>query len=133
MRLVNRHRAALGQGPLQDIPGGDVLARQWAERVNAMGVLAHDLDPDTGFDDDLRSLGCAAPVGAYAENAAMGFRGGTEDALAQALVNGWLGSPGHRAQIENGRWTWTTLGLAQRPGGSWTAIQRFSADDCSNL
>ncbi|MEI2809348.1 MAG: hypothetical protein V9F00_03825 [Nocardioides sp.] len=133
IRLVNQHRATLGRAPVSDIPGGWILATEWAEHVARTGVLAHDTDPQTSYVRDLISLGCANPVGAYAENAAMGYRGDTETALARNLVNGWLGSSGHRQQIENGLWDWTAVGVALQANGGWVAIQRFSADDCSNL
>lgn len=133
LRLVNQHRESIGRPLVSDLPGGDVLATQWAEHVARSNILAHDVDPDTGFDDDLRSLNCAVRLGAYAQNAAMGHRGDTEKAVARALVNSWLDSPGHRAAIENGQYRWTTVGFSLLANGGWVAVQRFSGDDCSNL
>lgn len=110
-RLVNLHRAQAGCRPLAwdeaaaraaQVHSDDMARRRYFDDVSPEG---------RGAADRLRLAG-AHPV-AVAENIA------ADAATADAVVQGWLGSPEHRAQIET--CMFTRHGVGQRDG-VWTHV-----------
>ena len=90
--LVNDVRADVGCQPLTvddrltaaaQLHAEDMSARDYMDHVNPEGMDPQDRAAAQGFTD---------PVG---ENIAMGYPD------AQAVMDGWMNSPGHRANIEN--------------------------------
>ena len=87
---MNRERAAKGLRPLR-LNGtlsaaagdrvGDMLAKRYFDHVSPDGVQPFVWAKRRGY--DYRTIG---------ENLAVGYRG-------TAVVNGWMNSPGHRANI----------------------------------
>jgi uncharacterized protein YkwD len=53
------------------------------------------------------------------ENVAMNYNG------PSAMVNQWLESPGHRANLLSNRFSLIGVGVAQASDGSWYGVQVF--------
>lgn len=111
--LVNDARAAVGCEPLTvdeeltaaaQLHAEDMAARNYMDHVNPEGMDPQDRAAAQGFTD---------PVG---ENIAMGYPD------AQAVMDGWMNSPGHRANIEN--CDYQTIGVGVDTDG-WYWAQEF--------
>jgi uncharacterized protein YkwD len=111
--LVNDARAAAGCGPVTvheqlttaaQLHAEDMAARNYMDHVNPEGMDPQDRAAAQGFTD---------PVG---ENIAMGYPD------AQAVMDGWMNSPGHRANIEN--CDYATIGVGVDSDG-WYWAQEF--------
>jgi uncharacterized protein YkwD len=105
--LINAHRAQLGLQPLAVSPTLTAAATWKARHMAAYVYMAHDdpapPDPRT---PDQRLADCGYPQASWGENIASGFQ------TAQDVVNGWLASPGHRANIERAEYRATGVGVA---------------------
>lgn len=118
--LVNTHRADLGLGPLSTL-GPLGAAAAWKARHMAMYTyMAHE-DPAPPVDRSVgeRLAACGYTGGAWGENIAYGYPS------AEAVVAAWLASPGHRANIENPRYTAIGVGAAASAGGAVYWAQEF--------
>jgi uncharacterized protein YkwD len=113
LALVNDARADVGCQPLAvddkltaaaQLHAEDMSARNYMEHVNPEGMDPQDRAAAQGFTD---------PVG---ENIAMGYPD------AQAVMDGWMNSPGHRANIEN--CDYQTIGIGVDSDG-WYWAQDF--------
>lgn len=117
VRLVNQHRSGLGLRPLAVSPALTRAAVWKSGHMIAHSYFGHS-DPAPpaarGVAERLRACGYAG--GTWGENIAAG------QATAQAVMTAWLGSPGHRANIENGAFSAIGVGAVARPGGRihWT-------------
>jgi uncharacterized protein YkwD len=109
--LVNQHRVARGLEPLE---WDDRLARVALEHSRDMSrrnYFGH-VDPDgRGPFDRLAAAGIV--WSAAGENVAAGYRG------PRAVLDGWLASPGHRANLESPEFTRQGIGLDH---GRWTHV-----------
>ncbi len=118
--LVNSHRADLGLGPLSTL-GSLGAAATWKARHMAMYTyMAHE-DPAPPVDRSVgeRLAACGYTGGTWGENIAYGYPS------AEAVVAAWLASPGHRANIENPRYTAIGVGAAASAGGAVYWAQEF--------
>jgi uncharacterized protein YkwD len=111
--LVNDVRAGVGCQPLTvddkltaaaQLHAEDMAARDYMDHVSPEGMDPQDRAAAQGFTD---------PVG---ENIAMGYPD------AQAVMDGWMNSPGHRANIEN--CDYQTIGVGV-DGDGWYWAQEF--------
>jgi uncharacterized protein YkwD len=102
--LVNAHRVTVGCAPLEwdgrvadvaEAHSEDMVARDFFSHTNPDGDSPRDRLSDAGISFRLA-----------AENIAWGY------ASAEAVLSGWLGSSGHRANIENCALTHHGVGLA---------------------
>ena len=111
--LVNDHRAAVGCQPLTWISEMARVAQEHSEDMARRNFFDHT-NPDglTPF-DRMERAGLTATRAA--ENIAWGY------ASPQDVLQGWLDSPGHRANIENCQLTEHGLGLYQT---RWTHLFR---------
>ena len=110
--LMNAHRATVGCGPLTWHKGTARVAERHSEDMVARAFFAHtNPDGDTPF-DRLRDGGVGW-VGPAGENIAAGYPD------AAAVLQGWLNSPGHRANIENCAYTHHGVGLER---AHWTHL-----------
>ena len=109
--LVNQERAAYGLSPLTlstDLSDG---ARLKSQDMRDNRYFDHN-SPTYGTPFEMmRSLGIT--YRAAAENIAMGYR------TAEAVVDGWMNSPGHRANILNE--DFDTIGIG-REGSDWVQL-----------
>jgi hypothetical protein len=106
--LVNQARWANGQAGLIRNAAMDQVAADWVATMAANGTMAHNPD-----------YASQIPGGwtAAAENVARGHSSGT------AMHDGWMGSPGHRANILG---DYTDIGIAfLSSGGTTWGVQVF--------
>ncbi len=118
--LINRHRAEIGLRPL-GISTSLTASSTWKSmHMAGAGYFAHDDPAPVSRSAFQRARACGFDGNAWGENIAWGY------ATAQAAVNGWLASPGHRANIESPSFSSTGVGAASASGRIyWT--QSFGA------
>ena len=115
LALVNAHRQRIGRAALTH---SEVI---WAQanrhsRNMAAGAVAFGHD---GFDARSSAIFAAlGSTGTVSENVATGLTS------AEAVVAGWLGSPGHKANIESSA-TRTGISAVQSAAGVWYYTQIF--------
>jgi uncharacterized protein YkwD len=107
--LVNAHRAQLGLVPLVVSPTLTAAAVWKARDMAAYSYLDHDDPAPDARSPDERVAACGYPATQWGENIAMGY------ASAQAVVDAWLASPEHRANIERPEFRATGVGAAGAP------------------
>ncbi|MEW1956521.1 CAP domain-containing protein [Kineococcus sp. NPDC059986] len=104
---TNAARAAVGCGPLVLDPALDLAAQRHTDEMAATGSMSH-----VGADGSSPRTRLAA-VGAFptrtAENVAYGYD-------ADGVVDAWLASPGHRANLLDCRLA--SVGIAEAPGAA---------------
>ena len=109
LALVNRERAANGCGALVADEGLAAVARAHSADMRDRGYFDHvNLDGLDPFD-----RAAAAGVDARAENIAMG------QPDAASVMDAWMNSSGHRANILDCSLTSLGVGVADGSGGPW--------------
>jgi uncharacterized protein YkwD len=122
VQLVNQHRAARG---LVALGGSASLtnAAVWkARHMAAYGYMTHnDPAPPIARTTQQRFEACGYPVftAGWGENIAYGY------ATPAAVMQGWLSSPGHRANIENPGFRTLGVGAAASASGRLYWAQAF--------
>ncbi|GAA1407784.1 CAP domain-containing protein [Oerskovia paurometabola] len=110
LALVNTHRAAAGCPALRADDRLGRAATLHAQDMVAQGYFSHTSLDGRTFGDRVTAQGYARPGG---ENIAAGQK------TAQAVVDAWMASEGHRANILN--CDFTTMGLG-RAGNTWVQV-----------
>jgi uncharacterized protein YkwD len=110
-QLVNQHRAQVGCPALTWDDGAARVAQAHSEDMRRRNFFSHTNPEGKSPFDRLDAAGIAWSVAA--ENIAQDPRG------PDAVVRGWLVSPGHRANIENCRLTRHGVGVS---GDRWTHL-----------
>lgn len=111
IRLVNQARAAVNAPPLKNHRQLAWSARTHAIKMAEAGNFSHD-----GWIDYIRQSGFRGS--SLAENIAWGYP------TPSSVMNGWLNSPGHRANILNSRMRFIGVGCIQQ-GSTWW-VQNFA-------
>ena len=106
--LTNRERAANGCPALAPDDRLAAAARAHSADMAAQNYFDHVSKDGRSFVDRVKAAGYPAPG---AENIAAGQR------TAEAVIKGWMDSPGHRANILNCKLK--TLGVGMARGGSY--------------
>ncbi len=120
--LINQHRATLGLAQLS-VSSSLRASSEWKSlHMAGNGYFGHDDPAPFSRSAYQRARDCGFSGGTWGENIAYGY------ATAQAVVNGWLGSSGHKANIENGAFTSTGVGVASSAGGQLYWTQNFGND-----
>ncbi|WP_103512708.1 CAP domain-containing protein [Streptomyces sp. SM13] len=115
LALVNQERAKVGCSPLSTSAPLTSLAQKFSEDMAARGFFDHtDPDGDTPWDRAAQ----AGVQGLGAENIARG------QADAQAVMEAWMNSDGHRANILNCDYKTIGIGVHEGSGGPWW-VQNF--------
>ncbi|MFE7140058.1 CAP domain-containing protein [Streptomyces sp. NPDC057644] len=115
LALVNQERAKVGCSPLSTSAPLTSLAQNFSEDMAARGFFDHtDPDGDTPWDRAAQ----AGVQGLGAENIARG------QADAQAVMEGWMNSEGHRENILNCDYKTIGIGVHEGSGGPWW-VQNF--------
>jgi uncharacterized protein YkwD len=110
LSLVNDQRATAGCSPLTASSSLDRLAQAFSEDMAARDFFDHtDPDGNTPW-DRAKKLGITNLGG---ENIARG------QADAQAVMDAWMNSPGHRANILNCDYKTLGVGIHYGSGGPW--------------
>jgi uncharacterized protein YkwD len=95
IQLVNAHRASLGLRQLVVVPALQASAVWKARHMAKYSYMAHDDPaPPVARSAGERMAACGY-TSSWGENIAYGYP------TAASVVSGWLGSPGHKANIEN--------------------------------
>ncbi|PRH77928.1 SCP-like extracellular, partial [Streptomyces solincola] len=110
LKLVNDERAKVGCRPLTASGKLDSLAGAHSRDMAARGYFSHT-DPDGRTPWDRASA--AGVSGLAAENIARG------QADAAAVMESWMNSEGHRANILNCDYTTLGVGVQFGSGGPW--------------
>ena len=117
LRLVNEERTKRGLGALKRASDLDALARAHsADMINRHFFDHNNPDGQSPF-DRMRAAGIS--YRAAAENIASGQRS------AEAVMNAWMNSSGHRANILNATYTEIGIGAVKSSGGTIYWTQEF--------
>ncbi|MFD6967013.1 sigma-70 family RNA polymerase sigma factor [Streptomyces sp. NPDC059949] len=116
--LVNTERAAAGCGPLKEDPQLRAAAQGHSDDMAARDFFSHT-SPD-GTDPGQRTTAAGYRWSTYGENIARGQQ------TAQSVMDSWMKSPGHRANILNCSFKDIGVGIHQGSGGPWWT-QNFGA------
>jgi uncharacterized protein YkwD len=100
LALINTYRISVG---LKALVKTDYISNQ-AEQHNTYMITNNILD-HAGFDTRYQNIKNVLGAKSVGENVAFGYTS------AQAVVNGWLASPGHKANIEG---DFTNFGISVR-------------------
>jgi uncharacterized protein YkwD len=118
--LINQHRAGLGLGTLSSSSSLQASSVWKSLHMAGYNYFGHpDPAPPVARSAHQRALDCDFAGTYWGENIAAGY------GSPQAVVTGWLNSPGHRANIENPNFTVTGVGVAQSSGGTLYWTQNF--------
>ncbi|MFD6387667.1 sigma-70 family RNA polymerase sigma factor [Streptomyces nigra] len=116
--LVNKERATAGCGPLAEDSLLDKSAQAHSADMAARDFFDHT-NPD-GADPGQRITAAGYRWSTYGENIAMGQQ------TPEAVMESWMNSPGHRANILNCSFKDIGVGVHEGPGGPWWT-QNFGA------
>ena len=94
--LLNAERAREGLGPLREDPRLELAAQRYAQEMVAGQFFAHDSPSGTDPQDRVLMAGYPSQSASSGENLAWGT--GSEGSPVE-IVDGWMHSPGHRANI----------------------------------
>lgn len=119
--LVNDERVAMAAAPLQHDGTLREVARAHSEDMVARSFFAH-VNPDNQDPFD-RMAAAGVTFSAAGENIAWNM--GYADPAGTA-VTGWMNSSGHRANILNGNFVRTGMGVAIAPDGAVYFTQVFT-------
>ncbi|MGW7817597.1 CAP domain-containing protein [Streptomyces puniciscabiei] len=111
VQLVNAERAKVGCHPLTVNPELTKAAQAHSADMAAHQNMSHTGSDGSSPGDRITRAGYS--WSAYGENVAYGY------ATPEQVMNGWMNSPGHRANILNCSYKEIGVGLAQ-PGSYWT-------------
>ncbi|OYP20088.1 hypothetical protein CFC35_12115 [Streptomyces sp. FBKL.4005] len=110
LKLVNEERAKVGCSPLAANSSLTKLAESFSDDMAARGFFGHT-DPDGRSPWDRAAAAGITSLGG--ENIARG------QADAAAVMESWMNSPGHRANILNCDFKTLGVGVHFGPGGPW--------------
>jgi uncharacterized protein YkwD len=110
LRLVNQERAKVGCRPVAADNALAGLAKAFSDDMAERGFFDHT-DPDGATPWDRAKVAGIADLGG--ENIARG------QADAAAVMEAWMNSPGHRANILNCDFKTLGVGVHMGPGGPW--------------
>lgn len=116
--LVNKERSAAGCGPVSEDPLLNKAALGHSEDMDARDFFDHT-NPD-GADPGQRITAAGYTWSTYGENIAMGQQ------TPEAVMESWMNSPGHRANILNCSFKDIGVGIHKASGGPWWT-QNFGA------
>ncbi|MFJ6793346.1 sigma-70 family RNA polymerase sigma factor [Streptomyces sp. NPDC091268] len=116
--LVNSERAAAGCGPLKEDSQLRTAAQGHSDDMAARSFFSHT-NPD-GADPGQRTTAAGYRWSTYGENIAQGQQ------TPQQVMDAWMKSPGHRANILNCSFKDIGVGIHQGAGGPWWT-QNFGA------
>lgn len=116
--LINAHRRGLGLAELRWNATVAQAARRHSQDMANNAVPFGHANFDARADLILQSVG----TGRIGENVAMNH---WKDRPAAAAVQAWIGSPGHKANLERPSYTASGMGVAQSSNGAYYFTQMF--------
>ncbi len=119
LTLVNQHRASIGVGQLSSDPALTASAVWKSMNMAGLNYFDHNDDP-IGRTVAQRLSACGWPSNlGWGENIAYGY------STPADVMNAWLNSPGHKANIENPSYTSSGIGVAANAQGVYYWTQDF--------
>ena len=125
--LINKERQQRGIPALDRNKKLQKAAQRHSERMDGTGCFSHQCSGESGLDGRLGSvgyLGGGLQRWAYGENIAWGLQ---QHGTPSAVVDAWMGSSGHRANILSGTFQDVGVGFSagtpqgkNSPGGIYT-------------
>ncbi|GAA1006250.1 hypothetical protein Aple_077690 [Acrocarpospora pleiomorpha] len=112
VRLTNVERAKAGCAPLTHEARLHTAARSHSADMSAKNYFSHDSQDGRSFVDRIKATGYT--FSAIGENIAKGQQ------TAASVVQGWMGSQGHRENILNCSYTQIGVGHVAAGGPYWT-------------
>ncbi|MFF5029475.1 sigma-70 family RNA polymerase sigma factor [Streptomyces collinus] len=109
--LVNQQRATAGCGPVTEDPQLEKAAQGHSDDMAARNFFEHT-NPD-GADPGQRITAAGYRWSTYGENIAKGQQ------TPQSVMDSWMNSPGHRANILNCSFKDIGVGVHRGSGGPW--------------
>jgi uncharacterized protein YkwD/putative cell wall-binding protein len=107
--LTNAHRANAGLPALESESSLDAMAQEWAYHMDTIDSMEHSTNAwRTSKATPGWSLCCG-------ENIAYGYRSASD------VMSGWMNSPGHRANVLDGRYTHIGVGYSAS-GNFWVQV-----------
>ena len=125
--LINQHRVGMGLSALDGSQALSDSANWKSMNMAGLGYFDH-YDPPNGRSPVARAASCG-----YSGNFGENIYWASSRATAQSVVSGWLGSSGHRANIENGSYTVTGVGVAVDANGGTYWTQEFGTGGGSGV
>jgi uncharacterized protein YkwD len=119
IRLVNVERKAAGCGSLTGETRLHRAAQKHTDRQAAQDTMSHQLDGEAPMGDRVTAEGYR--WGGVAENVAAGYR------TAADVMDGWMNSPGHKANILNCGYKNIGVGVAKSAKGTLYWTQNFAS------
>ncbi len=122
IKLVNEERAKQGLAPLE--PYERLQKAAQVRAVEIVGKFSHTRPDGTGFQTAVEQAGGAmSNISMVGENIAAGY------SSPEAVVEGWMNSPGHRANILEAEFTHIGVGYEYLPGTTYKYYwsQEFAA------
>jgi uncharacterized protein YkwD len=120
LRLVNQHRSAANLPPLRWCQNLARAAQSYSEVLEGWGAISHQGPDGSTPRSRAREAGYTAwrQVG---ENLAFGYPD------AASVVEGWMDSPSHRANLMDPGYRDAGFGLTERLGSraNWFWVQKF--------
>ena len=118
-RLVNVERQQAGCGPLTVDLRLQAAAQKHSELQAAQNQMSHLLPGEASMGDRVTAQGYR--WGGVAENVAAGYP------TPASVMNGWMNSPGHKANILNCGYRNIGVGVAKSGGGTLYWTQNFAS------
>ncbi len=119
IRLTNQHRQAAGCNPLTPDAALRTAALNHSKLMAQQNRMEHQLPGEPSFVERIKAAGFS-PLSSAAENIAAGHPN------AAAVVDAWMKSSGHRANILNCNLTHIGVGVAEGSGGKLFWTQNFA-------
>ncbi len=113
LKLVNEHRESIGKSKLNRNSIADNLAKEHTTYMIDQGKISHDY-----FSDRFSELQQKVNAKSAGENVAAGYPS------AKSVMNGWLNSSGHKANIE-GNFTHIGIAAIKNSNGQYYYTQLF--------
>lgn len=130
--LVNQERARQGLGALVRNPALEAAGQAHAQDMVDRDFFAHDSPSGTSVLDRIRTSGYLTGAASFTVGENLGLAAGG-DATPRTIVNGWMASPAHRANVLNREYREAGMGIVPAvpptaggglPGGA-TLAQEF--------
>ena len=126
VHLTNAERRLHHLGELRDDPKLANIAREHSANMARLNIYDHRIDGNRASD---RARAAGYPCFYVSENIHKVYkRSLTTEAVATLLVNDWMDSPGHRANIMDSRVRRLGVGVVE-DGGTFYVTQNFAACD----
>ncbi|GAA0434175.1 CAP domain-containing protein [Actinoplanes campanulatus] len=118
LRLVNAEREKAGCSGLSRESHLEAAAQKHSDRQAAQNTMSHQLPGEASMGDRVTAEGYQWR--GVAENVAAGYT------TAAGVMDGWMNSPGHKANILNCDYTEIGVGLAKSSSGTLYWTQNFA-------